>query len=92
MNIPWPAWLGALAGTVIGAMIYVAALGLIERQLRTLEKPKTTEDRAEFARRRSAMRRGILAIDIAVCAAIGYWVGQALGHAFAAAAQTGAQF
>jgi hypothetical protein len=92
MSIPWAGWLGALAGTVIGVIIYVAALGLIEKQLRTLESPKTAQERAAFARRRSAMRRGILAIDIAICAVIGYWVGEALGHALGIAAHTGPQF
>ena len=92
MSIPWPGWLGALAGTVIGVVIYVAALGLIEAQLRTLENPQTAEERAEFARRRSAMRRGILAIDIAICAAVGYWIGQAIGHAFGGAVTAGTQF
>jgi hypothetical protein len=38
------------------------------------------------------MRRGILGIDIAICAVIGYWVGEALGHALGIAAHTGPQF
>ena len=92
MSIPWAGWLGALAGTAIGAIIYVAALGFIEQALRTLETPQTAEERAAFSRRRSAMRRGILAIDIAVCAVIGYWAGEALGHALSYAAHAGSQF
>jgi hypothetical protein len=92
MSIPWPAWLGALIGTLIGTVIYVSALGLIEKELRSFENPQTAEERAAFARRRSAMRRGILAIDIAICAVIGYWVGQALGHSLGVTVHPGANF
>ena len=81
MDYSLPAWLGALAGTVIGVVIYVAAMGLIDRTLRALETSDTPQERGEFERRLSVMRRTILAIDIAVCAAAGYWIGAAWGGA-----------
>ena len=78
MDIPMAAWLGALVGTVIGVVIYVAALGFIDRRLRQPDRPSTMEERIEFEAMLSAKRRAILAVDIALCAAIGYWVGGAL--------------
>jgi hypothetical protein len=86
MEIPLAAWLGALVGTVIGVALYMAALGFIDRWLRRHDRPRTMEERIEFEAMLATKRRSILALDIAICASIGYWIGGAL----AAAAHTGA--
>ena len=75
MDYSLPAWLGALAGTVIAAIIYVPAIRVIERRLRASRGPTTLERRAEFERQLSVVRRLILAADIAILAVVGYWIG-----------------
>jgi hypothetical protein len=81
MEIPLPAWLGALAGTTIGVIAYVAAIGAIDRRLRAVNAVKAPQDGGEFERRLAVLRRIILAIDIGICAALGYWLGGAWGGA-----------
>jgi hypothetical protein len=75
MDFSLPAWLGATAGTAIGAVIYAALIGVIDRGLRSLETPQTRLERDEQERRLSVARRTILAADIVLCAAAGYWIG-----------------
>jgi hypothetical protein len=75
MDISLPAWLGALAGTVVGALIYAAAVGAIERRLRARDTSATPQEREAFERRLSVIRRTVLALDIGICAALGYWLG-----------------
>ena len=79
MEYSLPAWLGALAGTVVAVVIYVPAIRAIERSLRGQQGPQTLEQRAAFEEKFSIARRLILAVDVAVFATIGYWIGLALG-------------
>jgi hypothetical protein len=83
MEFSLPAWLGGLAGTVGAVVIYVPAIRAIERHLRAQRGPATLEERAAFEDKLSIARRVILGIDIALLATIGYWIGKALGAAFA---------
>jgi hypothetical protein len=79
MEYSLPAWLGALAGTVVAVMIYVPAIRAIERDWRTRSGPQTVEQRTAFEERLSIARRLILAVDIAILATVGYWIGNAIG-------------
>ena len=79
MEYSLPAWLGALAGTVVAVVIYVPAIRAIERSLRAQAGPQTLEQRAAFAEKFSIARRLILAVDIAILATVGYWIGHAIG-------------
>jgi hypothetical protein len=79
MDYSLPAWLGALAGTAIAAAAYVPVIRIIDRHLRGLSGVTTPEERAEFERRLSIIRRVILGIDIAILATLGYWIGGAIG-------------
>jgi hypothetical protein len=75
LDFSLPAWIGALIGTVIAVIIYVPGIRAFERQQRAQSGPMTLEQRRAFEDKLSVMRRLILGADIAVLAAIGYWLG-----------------
>jgi len=79
MEFSLPAWLGGLAGTIVAVVICIPAIPVIERRLRAQSGPQTLEQRAAFEDKLSVIRRLILAADIAILAAAGYWLGSALG-------------
>jgi hypothetical protein len=79
MEYSLPAWLGALAGTVVAVVIYVPAIRAIERKYRAQSGPQALEQRAAFEEKLSIARRLMLAVDIAIFATAGYWIGHALG-------------
>jgi hypothetical protein len=81
MEYSLPAWLGALAGTILAVAVYVPAIRVLERHLRQQQGPATLEQRAEFESRLSVVRRLILGLDIAILATLGYWIGNAIGAA-----------
>jgi hypothetical protein len=81
MELSLPAWLGALAGMIVAAAIYVPGIRIVERQLRGSNDAKTPEQRGAFEDRLSVVRRLILAFDVAILAAAGYWIGNMLGGA-----------
>ena len=79
MDFSLPAWLGALAGTIVAVGIYLPAIRVIERRLRAQAGPQTLEQRSALNDRLSVMRRLILGADIAILATAGYWIGNAIG-------------
>ena len=79
MELSLPAWLGALCGMIVAAAIYVPGIRLVERHLRKSRDAGTQEQRAAFEDKLSVVRRLILACDIAILAAAGYWIGNMLG-------------
>jgi hypothetical protein len=79
MEYSLTAWLGALAGTVVAVAVYVPAIRAIERSFRAQAGPQTPEQRVAFAEKFSIARRLILAVDIAIFATAGYWIGNAIG-------------
>jgi len=79
MEISLPAWLGSLAGTIVAVAVYVPGIRVVERRLRAQSSPQTLESRAAFEDRLSIARRLILGVDIAILAALGYWIGNAVG-------------
>jgi hypothetical protein len=83
MEFSWPAWLGSLAGMIVGVAIYVPAIRVVERRLRAKGGPQTLEQRAAFEEKLSILRRVILGTDIAILAVIGYWIGNDLGGKWA---------
>ena len=64
---------------MIAVVIYVPAIRAIERGFRAQAGPQTPEQRAAFAEKFSIARRLILAVDIAILATVGYWIGHAIG-------------
>ena len=81
MEISLPAWLGALSGMIVAAAIYVPGIRLVERQLRGSNVANTPEQRGAFEDKLSVVRRLILAFDVAILAAAGYWIGNMFGGA-----------
>jgi len=78
MDYSLPAWLGALAGTVVAVVIYVPGIRVVERYLRAQSGPATLERRADFEEKLSIARRVILGVGIAIFATLGYWIGNAI--------------
>ena len=78
MDYSLPAWLGALAGTAIAVALYVPLIRIADRRWRAQAGPQTLEQRTAFEEKLSIVRRGILAVDIAIFATAGYWIGHAL--------------
>jgi hypothetical protein len=70
--------LGAIAGTAVAAAIFVPLVDGIERGLRLRRAPAPGEQ-ATSAPDLALLRRGVLALDILVCAGVGYWLGQMIG-------------
>jgi uncharacterized membrane-anchored protein YhcB (DUF1043 family) len=81
MEYSLPAWLGALAGTVIAVAIYVPCIRLLDRHMRAQNGPATLEEWDKFEEKLSIVRRVILGFDIAILATLGYWIGKAIGAA-----------
>ncbi len=68
-------FLGAIAGTVLGAINYVMLVPAIERRLRALDKSETAAQREELESKISLMRRLILGIELLTLGGLGYWLG-----------------
>jgi hypothetical protein len=81
MELSLPAWLGALCGMIAAVAIYVPGIRMVERRLRGASDVKTPTERVAFENKLSVMRRLILAFDVAVLAAAGYWIGNMFGGA-----------
>jgi hypothetical protein len=79
MELSLPAWIGALAGTILAVAIYIPGIRIVEHRLRAQSGPQTLEERALFEERLSVMRRLILGAGIAILAVAGYWIGGAFG-------------
>jgi hypothetical protein len=71
--------LGAMLGTIIGVLNYVVFLRVLVPRLRALDKSQSREEREEFERKMSLMRRIILAADVVLFAAVGYYAGRFIG-------------
>ena len=78
MDYSLPAWLGALAGTAIAVALYVPLIRIADRRWRAQAGPQTLEQRTAFEEKVSIVRRAVLAVDIAIFATVGYWIGNAL--------------
>jgi hypothetical protein len=81
MEFSLPAWLGALCGMIVAAAIYVPGIRIVERRLRNSSGAEAPEHRAAFEDKLPVVRRLILACDVALLAAAGYWIGNMLGSA-----------
>jgi hypothetical protein len=71
--------LGAMLGTIVGVLNYVVFLRVLVPRLRVLDKSQSREEREEFERKMSLMRRIILAADVVLFAAVGYYAGRFIG-------------
>jgi len=74
-----PGFIGAFVGVIIGVINYVAVISVVQERLRKLDRSQSLEEREEFERKLSLMRRLVLGIDIVAFAAVGYWFGRTVG-------------
>ncbi len=74
MDISLAGLVGAIVGTLVAAAIYGTLIDVLDRRLRT-QRPQAPEDRTTVEQERALLRRGVLAFDIALCAGIGYFIG-----------------
>jgi hypothetical protein len=65
--------LGAIAGTVVAAVLYGPLVSRLEHKLRS--RPRDAADRERFEQELTMMRYGLFAADILVCGGIGYGAG-----------------
>jgi hypothetical protein len=68
-------FLGAIAGTALGAINYAIMVPLVEKRLRELDKSETAAERQAFEAKISLMRRLILGIEVLFLGGVGYWLG-----------------
>ncbi len=79
MDYSLPGFIGAFVGVVIGVINYGVVIAFVEARLRKLDRSQTREERDEFERKISLMRRIVLTIDIVAFSAVGYWFGRTVG-------------
>jgi hypothetical protein len=79
MDLSLPGLIGAFVGTVIAWINYYVIIGFVTKRLRAHDESKTPADRLVFEQRLSWARQLILALDIVVFGAIGYWFGATIG-------------
>ena len=70
--------IGAMVGTVVAAVIYHLFIGRLERAMRAREQSQKPEERDASDLSLSVVRRLVLAIDVFILAALGYWLGRML--------------
>jgi hypothetical protein len=68
-------FLGAIAGTALGAINYALLVPRIEERLRALDKSETAAERDALETKISLMRRLILGIEVLTLGGLGYWLG-----------------
>ena len=64
---------GAIAGTLVAAVLYHLFIGHLERAMRAREQRVADEEAGDLGL--SAVRRVVLTVDLLVFAALGYWLG-----------------
>ena len=79
MELPLAGLLGAMVGTMLGAINYAVIVGFVVGRLRALDTSQTAQEREAFEEKIALMRRLILGLDIVVFGGIGYWFGNTVG-------------
>jgi hypothetical protein len=76
LDISLAGLIGAIAGAIVAGVNYHLFIGVLERSMREREQTQTAEERDTLDARLSLMRRIVLAADLFVFAALGYWIGK----------------
>jgi hypothetical protein len=71
--------LGAVAGTVVAALVYGRLVSFAERAFRPRDAAASAQERESFEQEVSLLRRVVLGADIIVLAGLGYWLGAVIG-------------
>jgi hypothetical protein len=67
--------LGAIAGTLVAAVIYHLSIGSIDRYVRSRAR-LAADDRNRLTNELALLRRAVLTAELAICAGGGYWLAQ----------------
>jgi hypothetical protein len=78
MELSLAGLIGAMIGTLLGAINYAMIVSFVVRALRANDTSQTAAERDAFETRISVLRRAILGADIAICAGVGYWFGKTI--------------
>ena len=78
MDISFGGLIGAIAGTIIAALVYGTLTSLVERAL-AARRAREPQEPAISGGELAMLRRGVLTFDILICAGIGYWIGDKIG-------------
>jgi hypothetical protein len=78
MDISFGGLIGAIAGTIIAALVYGTLTSLVERAL-AARRAREPQEPAISGGELAMLRRGVLAFDILICAGLGYWIGDKIG-------------
>jgi hypothetical protein len=76
LDISLAGLIGAIAGTFVAGVNYHLFIGILERRMREGEQMQTAEERDSADAKLSLIRRIVLAADLFVFAAVGYWIGK----------------
>ncbi|MEA2904518.1 MAG: hypothetical protein QOG83_3172 [Alphaproteobacteria bacterium] len=76
IDISFAGLVGAILGTIVAAACYGTLVDAFERWLAGRRAP---EDPPASKEELALLRRAILAIDIIVFGAVGYWIGHEIG-------------
>jgi hypothetical protein len=71
---------GATAGIVVAAVNYYIFMGTLERAVRERLPSQTAEEQRAAIGNLSIIRRVVLAVDLLVFVALGYWLGRMVGE------------
>jgi hypothetical protein len=71
--------IGAIAGTVVAALVYGPLVTSVERVFRLRNPATGTEGGETLGQEIAMLRRAVLAADIIVLGGIGYWLGETIG-------------
>jgi hypothetical protein len=75
LNLSAAGLVGAILGTVVAAFVYAPLAGSLTRTLRARAVARGAEDAKTLEHEMPLLLRAILAVDIAVFAGAGYWLG-----------------
>jgi hypothetical protein len=74
IDLSFAGLIGTMLGTVVAAINYHLFIGNLERALQARAQSLPEDERGDF--NLSVVRRVVLALDLLVFAALGYWLGQ----------------
>ena len=77
MELSLAGLVGAAIGAVLGAASYAMLVPMIERRLRAADAAQT--EREPEGSRIAVARRSVLALDMLLFVAAGYWAGNTIG-------------
>jgi hypothetical protein len=66
--------LGAIACTIVAALVYGPVANAIERRMRA--RPRNAEDQPRLPQEIGLMRHGVITFDLLLCCGLGYWLGE----------------